>query len=1443
MSNVISNINIYKDIEEKISFLKDMIKESFSTMQNYKIMDVISGNELNTTINSFDKLSANLNELNKKLMGDINIDCENIYNEIKQIKSKLLSIFSNSGTKYFEKLIILLLDNNNIENIDSDKYRLLCNYTHPIGFKILDWKNYHPSTNKNKKYIQKNKIIDDKMIIEHANNLECLDLSRTNKTFQIQVYGIKVIIHNAKKRETYIISSLVDDILLSCVDNYFILDKYSKLDSEKAKDNEYKNEDWENFKKFLTLKDFLILNNNEIYSKYISILTQNNFYKQKNISQIVNEFLNSDLYVQRNILINLLVKSNDNEYQYMSYLLYDLLSNDNQSSIDTIEQTMLYDSLPWHCKVYFKNAMKQTISYTNKLCNYDETKIPLEQQICLMKASNNIKEKAMVKLKEIKAKSEDTGSKARHYLDGLLKIPFGIYKEEYILSVKKELNSQFTFLLELQIIKNIEKFEINKKNIYTIIEIKNIIKNITENIVPEILNNIKNDYIINAKKLKKPDIVKINTNINNFISNNDYKYDNVAIANKKIDFLLNNVNNFINSLKEKDDLLNYLKILPQYENEYNNIKLIEKNILEITNKIDTISQYMKDVKANLDSSVYGHDNVKEQIETIIAQWINGEKSGYCFGFEGPPGVGKCLAKDTPIMLSNGEIKMVQDITMEDKLMGDDSTPRNVLALGSGVEKLYKIEQLKGDDYIVNESHILSLKMTKAGKKGDKHQMILGRRYFKNDIVDICIKDYLSLPKYLQECLKGYKVGLDFVEKELDLDPYALGYWLGDGSSNRAQITTADEEIVEYFKEYTELLNLELHQGNNTEHFKGEYRYTIKTKTVKNISKENIFDNYLKNHKLINNKHIPEIYKCNSRENRLKVLAGLIDSDGYYNKVNNSLEITQKNKKLADDILFLVRSLGFCGTMKECTKSCMYKDEKKSGQYYRIIISGSGREEIPVLLERKRLKQHKQIKDGLNTGITIVPLEEDKYYGFQIDGNSRFLLGDFTVTHNTSLAKKGISKCLQDHDGKSRPFSFIAIGGSSNGSTLEGHNYTYVGSTWGKIVDVLMDNKCMNPIIFIDELDKISKTEHGREIIGILTHLIDYTQNDSFQDKYFNGVDLDLSKVLFIFSYNDVDAIDKILLDRIHRIKFKHLSLEEKITITKNFILPELYTKVGFENVLSFADDVLINIINNFTCEPGVRKLKEILFEIIGKINLKLLNNDFDENTSFPINITYEMVKNDYLKNRHELNIKNIISEPDFGIINGLWANSLGQGGLLYIEVKKIISSTLLELKLTGMQGDVMKESMNVAKTVAIEKYMKSCKIDKIVEDYKNIGLHIHVPEGATPKDGPSAGAAITTAIYSVLMNKKINNLFALTGEISLQGFVTEIGGLDLKILGGIKSGAKKFIYPKGNTKDFNEFYEKYKEKEILKDIEFYSVEKIDDVFKLILLDYTDRKEK
>jgi len=663
----------------------------------------------------------------------------------------------------------------------------------------------------------------------------------------------------------------------------------------------------------------------------------------------------------------------------------------------------------------------------------------------------------------------------------------------------------------------------------------------------------------------------------------------------------------------------------------------------------------------------------------------------------------------------------------------------------------------------------------------------------------------------------------------------LGYWLGDGSSDSFRITTIEKRVVDYFKEYALNNNLQVTQGKGE---KNEILYHITTGYTGGRADKNKLLNYLKNHNLINNKHIPEIYKCNSRENRLKLLAGLIDSDGYCNKVNNSLEITQKNKKLADDILFLVRSLGFCGTMKECTKSCMYKGEKRCGQYYRIIISGSGREEIPTLLERKRPKKHKQIKDGLNTGIKIVPLKEDQYYGFQIDGNSRFLLGDFTVTHNTSLAKRGLARCLKDENGNERPFAFIAIGGSANGSTLEGHNYTYVGSTWGRIVDILIESKCMNPIIFIDELDKISRTEHGKEIIGILTHLIDPTQNDTFQDKYFSGIDLDLSKVLFIFSYNDVDSIDKILLDRIHRIKFKNLAVEEKLVITNNYILPEIYKKMGLENVIEIDNSVIEYIISNYTREPGVRKLKELLFEIIAEINLSELANITNNEITYPIKITIEDVKYKYLKDRHEFKIKEIFNEHKIGVVSGLWANSYGQGGLLPIEAKFLPSPTFLDLKLTGMQGDVMKESMNVAKTVAWNMLSTKRQVELLekFEKNKSFGIHIHVPEGATPKDGPSGGAAITTVIYSLLSDRKINRNFAMTGEICLQGRVTAIGGLDLKILGGIESGITHFIYPKENDKDFKEFEENLKNKALLNNIKFTMVNSINEVFDIIFVD-------
>ena len=377
--------------------------------------------------------------------------------------------------------------------------------------------------------------------------------------------------------------------------------------------------------------------------------------------------------------------------------------------------------------------------------------------------------------------------------------------------------------------------------------------------------------------------------------------------------------------------------------------------------------------------------------------------------------------------------------------------------------------------------------------------------------------------------------------------------------------------------------------------------------------------------------------------------------------------------------------------------------------------------------------------------------------------------------------KTVGKMFKRRRGQVSPVCLYCIGGSSNGSTLCGHNYTYVGSTWGRIVDILIEKKCMNPIIFIDELDKVSHSERGKEIIGILTHLIDSTQNTAFQDNYFSGIDLDLSKALFIFSYNNADHIDRILLDRIHRIKFKSLTIEEKLIIVQKYLLPEIYTKIGLIDSLEFSTEVIQFIIESYTNEAGVRKLKEILFEIISEINLEILQKQikFDD---IPLVITKELIIHKYLHERKPIIYTTIHDMPTMGIITGLWANSLGKGGILAIECIYFVAPQPLDFKLTGMQGDVMKESMNVAKTLAWKLTSKPTQnaLIKEFKKHKMQGVHIHCPAGATPKDGPSAGTAITIALYSLFNKKKIKNHIAITGEINLQGRVTAIGGLPLK---------------------------------------------------------------
>ncbi len=409
------------------------------------------------------------------------------------------------------------------------------------------------------------------------------------------------------------------------------------------------------------------------------------------------------------------------------------------------------------------------------------------------------------------------------------------------------------------------------------------------------------------------------------------------------------------------------------------------------------------------------------------------------------------------------------------------------------------------------------------------------------------------------------------------------------------------------------------------------------------------------------------------------------------------------------------------------------------------------------------------------------------------------------TGKTSLIKEGIAKTMD------RPFVFISLGGATDSSFLEGHSYTYEGSIYGKIANALITTKCMNPIIYFDELDKLSSSHKGDEINNLLIHLTDPVQNSHFRDKYFHGIDLDLSKATIIFSFNNPALIDKILLDRITTIETKYLLLDQKIYIGKNYLLPEILKDVGLTNESVIIDSKIIRfIVEKYTNEGGVRKLKSLLYNIVRELNIANLTKTKlnNKNIIFPYHITEENVKTIF-KNKYEFEYDKINKEPKVGIVNGLYATTSGIGGVLPIETLWIPTNNSLEIKATGCLEKVIKESTQVACSLAWNLLSTETQNDLLKQWKDNPrGFHLHCPDGSTPKDGPSAGAALTLALYSMFTNKKIRNDMALTGEINLQGNVTAIGGLEEKMEGAKRAGVTLVLYPKENQKDVDKIKER-----------------------------------
>jgi len=353
------------------------------------------------------------------------------------------------------------------------------------------------------------------------------------------------------------------------------------------------------------------------------------------------------------------------------------------------------------------------------------------------------------------------------------------------------------------------------------------------------------------------------------------------------------------------------------------------------------------------------------------------------------GRGKCHGKSTKIITYDGTIKMVQDIVVGDKLMGPDGKSRNVLSTTSGKSDLYKITPVKGDPYVVNDVHLLSLKVT---KNSHNLNLVNGNKVLNNQEEPVFIEaqDFYKESKTVKHCLKGWRPEAVSFENEHTnhiIPPYILGVWLGDGTSREPKITQLDNEVVQEFKTYALNINTKAtpYYGTNEKC----PQWSIKGKSD--------FRTGLKQLNLINNKHIPMSYKMTSIQNRLELLAGLLDTDGSLHY--DGYDFVQKNKSIAEDVVFIARSLGLAANMSECTKTI--KATGFSGQYWRVTISGDC-SIIPVRLAYKKAAGRQQKKNVLRTGISIEKAGYGDYYGFEIDGDKQFLLGDWQVTHNTAL---------------------------------------------------------------------------------------------------------------------------------------------------------------------------------------------------------------------------------------------------------------------------------------------------------------------------------------------------------------------------------------------------------------------------------------------------------
>ena len=970
-------------------------------------------------------------------------------NDIDETSAALQTANDNLGAAFRTAGTVSIVDMLNIcegpglvEQLDAqahDIWTLLKLFLSPTSYRYLPWKrdnHFHPPG----KRLPKDRIVDDFMIVEQAATLQCFDCSRTSRNFHTRVHGVRAVFQLVSNQRTLVVTGNCASPPWEAIESPLLRSIRSELRSEDGTGHATE------FVELLTVKDCLVYNVQELGGQLMQAVASSEALRKQQLSTIGHDFMAADLFGRRKTLLSLLALSNKPDYLCLAQLFYDLLASDSGGAgVGITDQSTLHGSLPWSAR----RMVRKVIALQSSETETGESRIPLEQRITLMKVPQWVKDKAQQKLREVRAKSDDTGAKARQYLEGLVRIPFGDIREEPCLRLLQDMRKAIEAAAQTI---DLPTLAAKDRPVYQ------ALADLQEE-VKKRMNAAQRELLVKLKRRTHTSLATLAQEVGlNPVPARSEGKDTVARA------VLQGV---VQQQMRTQPLPAGVPGAPP------DVVLAQRILNRAAEAHSETEAAAGNMMSQLDTATHGHTQAKRALARVMGQWMAGDQNGYCFGFEGPPGVGK-----------------------------------------------------------------------------------------------------------------------------------------------------------------------------------------------------------------------------------------------------------------------------------------------------------------------------------------------------------------------TSLAKRGLANCLKDANGVPRPFCFIALGGATNGSYLDGHSYTYVGSTWGRIVDCLMNAKCMNPIIYIDELDKVSRTEHGKELIGILTHITDATQNESFNDKYFSGVPIDLSKVLFVFSYNDASSIDRILLDRIHRVKFEPLSLGDKVSIAQRFVLPELQSDHKLGKVPHIPTETIEHIATSYTYEAGMRRLSEHLRTCVGEINLRALEGKATPDTLGTAEA--DELLTEVAKIQHPL----LATAGTIGVVAGLWASTMGRGGMLPIEASWAFGTTLLEPKVTGLPGDTMRESVSVAINLAWAALdvQERARIEKDREASGQKAIHVHFPDGATPKDGPSAGVATYLSVTSLLTKRPARTDWAVTGEVSLQGRSMEIGGIDMKITGGYESGCRHFVLPARNRREVDRFRTHYADWKALDEIEIHLVQTAAEAAELVLMD-------